>query len=142
MSQSERNVRIAFVGAALPDTERFHNLAFSRAGAMFISNLLGGMADAGARPDQIFSFIAIQAYPRGKRLFCFEPKARLENGQEVTFVPFINLPVVKYVTVSAMTAVYLLAWAWRSRNTHRVIYTFNLSMPSGLFTLIAARLTS
>jgi glycosyltransferase involved in cell wall biosynthesis len=141
MSGSGGDVRIAFVGAALPDNERFHNFAFSRAGAMFISNLLGSMAEAGARPDTIISFVSIQAYPRGERLFSFEPNACLENGQEVTFVPFVNLPVVKYLTISALTAIYLMGWAWRCRKSRRIIYTFNLSLPSGVFTLAAARLT-
>lgn len=141
MRESEPSPAIAFVGAATPDTKKFQTSAFSRAGAMFITNLLTGLAAAGARPTKIFSFVSVEAFPRGDRVFCFEPKALLENGQEVTFVPFINLPVVKYVTISFLTAIYLVAWAFRARKTKRIIYTFNLSLPSGLFTLIAARLT-
>jgi glycosyltransferase involved in cell wall biosynthesis len=63
------------------------------------------------------------------------------DGLRVSFVPFLNVPVLKQLTLGAGTALALLKWGWDTRSSPcRVVYVFNLTAPSGVFVLAAARL--
>ena len=65
----------------------------------------------------------------------------LEDGTPVRSVAFVNIPVLKELTIGTAVMLRLLAWGWRNRKRRaRVVSTFNLSVPPGLFTLVAARL--
>jgi glycosyltransferase involved in cell wall biosynthesis len=132
---------LAFVGPVVPDAPQFHGPAFSRAAAMFLNNLLQAIAAAGVTPDRILSFVPVPAFPRSRRLWCREASVTTAEGLHVSFVPFVNIPVAKQITLGLGTAVGLMKWAWRTRQARRrVVYVFNLTSPSGLFVLAAARL--
>jgi glycosyltransferase involved in cell wall biosynthesis len=132
---------LAFVGPVVPDTPRFHGPAFSRAAAMFLNNLLQAIAEAGVTPNRIFSFVPVPAFPRSRRLWCREASVTTAEGLQVSFVPFVNIPIAKQITLGLGTALGLVKWAWSTRSARRrVVYVFNLTSPSGLFVLAAARL--
>ena len=132
---------LAFVGPVVPDTPRFHGPAFSRAAAMFLTNLLQAMTAAGVTPNRIFSFVPVPAFPRSRRLWCREASVTTAEGLQVSFVPFVNVPIAKQITLGLGTALGLMKWAWNTRSARRrVVYVFNLTSPSGLFVLAAARL--
>jgi glycosyltransferase involved in cell wall biosynthesis len=137
----EPQFRLAFVGPVVPDIPRFHGPAFSRAAVMFLNNLLQSISAAGVRPDKVFSFVPMPAFPRSTRLWCRERSITIGEGLRVSFVPFLNVPILKQITLGLGTAIALLKWGWDTRSTpFRVVYVFNLTTPSGVFVLAAARL--
>jgi len=108
---------------------------------MFLTNLLKSMNAAGLRTDRVLSFVPVPAFPRSSRLWCAEPPLTIAGELPVTFVPFVNVPFLKQFTLSIGTALLLIKWGWDTRGAaRRVVYVFNLTAPSGLFVLAAARL--
>lgn len=134
-------IALAYVGSIVPDEPEYHNPAFSRAGVMFQQNLLEGLKRAGLVPSQIFSVRPIQSFPGGNRLWVKKERAHLGQGMFVTLLPFLNLTPLKQFVIGVATLWALLVWGWRTRGiAHRVVYTFNLTVPPGLSTLLGARL--
>jgi glycosyltransferase involved in cell wall biosynthesis len=130
---------VVYVGTVVPDTPEFQGPAFSPPGYLFQLNLLKGLSDAGMaievltqRPQQLF--------PRGSGIWYREGSVELSPGLCARLVPFLNLPVLRPLTVGLwiVRAVYRLARTARPNPV--VICTYNLTEPPGLFTLIAARL--
>ena len=59
----------------------------------------------------------------------------------MTLVSFLNITPLKQITVGIATVLHLSLWRWRTRRARfRVVYTYNLTVPPGLFTLLGARL--
>jgi len=137
----QEHIALAFVGPVVPDSPRFHGPAFSRAAVMFVTNLLKGMSAAGLRTDCVLSFVPIPSFPRSSRLWCRERPITVADDLRVSFIPFVNLPYVKQFTLSVGAALMLMKWGWSTRHAgQRIVYVFNLTVPSGLFVLAAARL--
>ena len=140
-SQDDTGIVLAFIGSVVPDRPEFQNPAFNRAGNMFQENLLFALSAAGLPPDNILSQPPIQSFPRSRLIWSSGARLKLANGMQVRVGPFLNLPVLRPLTVGLAILINLIIWGWRHRNIpHRVVYTFNLTEPPGLFTLIGARL--
>jgi glycosyltransferase involved in cell wall biosynthesis len=136
---STSNVALAFVGTLVPDETNFHNSAFSRAGNMYQENLITGLSRAGLPPDTILSQHPMASFPRGKLWFRGR-KAVLTSGIVIRLVGFINLVPLRILTVGLAVLLHLLRWGWHTRHQRRIVYTYNLTEPPGLFTLVAARI--
>ena len=132
---------IAFVGCMVPDEPDFHGPAFNRAGQMFQQGLLDGLTAAGLGPDTILCFEPIPAFPRGRRLVGRFGTYTTRTGTSVNLLPFVNIHPFKWLTLGLAVLIALARWSWRCRGRRRIIYCVNLTMPPGLFTWIAARLT-
>ena len=135
-------IALAFVGCVVPDEPQYQSVAaFSRSGNMFQTNLLTSIGSAGIPVSTVISPIPIQSWPSGRQLLVGSSRYRLEGGIAVTSLSFINVPLLKQLTIGLAVFVRLLIWGWRNRKCKaRVVSTYNLSVPPGLFTLIAARL--
>jgi glycosyltransferase involved in cell wall biosynthesis len=103
-------------------------------------NLVLGFRNAGLSPSIIISYLPIPSFPRGKSLWVRGENTLLEEGIPVRMVSFINLTPLKQVAIGLAAMWNLLKWAWRVRGCERVVYQFNLTVPPGMFTLLAARL--
>ncbi|HYN08271.1 MAG TPA: glycosyltransferase [Vicinamibacterales bacterium] len=134
------DIAMAFIGAIVPDAPVFHGPAFNRAGQMFQQELVLAMARAGLRPTAIFSVEPVPAFPRSRRLLGQSGRIALPNGLVVQFLPFVNIHVLKPLTAGLSTLAALLSWGWRHRGRPRLVHCINLTMPPGLFILVAARL--
>jgi glycosyltransferase involved in cell wall biosynthesis len=133
------DVALSFVGTLVPDEESFHNSAFSRAGNMYQENLVSALSSAGLQPDLILSQHPVAGFPRGQLWFRGR-KVSLRDGTMVKLVGFINILPLRIVTVGLAVLVQLVRWGWRARGSKRIVYIYNLTEPSGLITLLAARL--
>ena len=130
-----------FVGAVVPDEAAFHNPAFSRAGQMCQQNLLLGMKHAGAPASAVLAAQPIPSFPRARRLWVGKGRTTLPEGIEVTLLPFLNVTPLKQITIGLAMLWHILRWGWRNRRTRRrIVLTYNLSVPPGVFTWLAARL--
>lgn len=132
---------MAFVGCVVADERRFRTTAFNRAGNMFQTNLLAGLREAGAPVSTVVSPVPIQSMPSGRSLFVRSHHYRLDEITTVDSLAFVNILAFKQVTIGLGVLKRLLAWGWRHRKSkNRVVCTFNLSVPPGAFTLLAARM--
>ncbi len=134
-------VKLLYIGSVLPDRPEFHTNTFSRAGSMFQENLLTGLKTAGLLPSEIISIRQIQSFPRGGIFYVGKEYTELNNKMQVTLLPFLNITPVKQMAIGTLTLLHILLWGWRTRHArHRVVYTYNLTVPPGFFTLLGARL--
>jgi glycosyltransferase involved in cell wall biosynthesis len=134
------DVELAFVGTVIPDLPSFWNEACNRAGNMFQERMLAALDEAGLPASLIVSQRPVRLFPRSRVLYVRASRHELESGLSVRMVPFVNLPILRPLTVGAMVVVELMRWRGASRSSRRVVLTYNLTEPSGLFTLIVARL--
>jgi glycosyltransferase involved in cell wall biosynthesis len=140
-NEHQTRIALAFVGIVVPDEPKYHSVAFSRAGNMFQTNLLSSIASAGITASTIISPIPVQSWPSGNRLLVRGSKYRLKDGTEISSLPFVNVPLLKQLTIGVAAMQRLLVWGWRNRKSEfRVVCTFNLTVPPAVFTLMAARL--
>ncbi len=134
-------VALAFVGAVVPEKAAFHTAAFSRGGQIYQQEMLEGLARAGLPASEIISIIPIPSYPKSDRLWVSACREEIVEGAEVRLLPFLNVSPVKQAMIGVFTVIELVRWGWRSRGVpNRVVFTYNLTVPPGLFTLIGAKL--
>jgi glycosyltransferase involved in cell wall biosynthesis len=129
------------VGTVVPDREEFHNPAFSRAGQMCQQNLLLGMKHAGAPASAVLAAQPVPAFPRARRIWLPGGRTTLPEGIEVTLLPCLNITPLKQVTIGLGVLWGILRWGWQNRRARRrIVFTYNLSVPPGAITWLAARL--
>jgi glycosyltransferase involved in cell wall biosynthesis len=133
-------IELAFVGTVVPDRPEFRNAAFSRAGNLYQERFLAGLAANGHAPSLVVSAMPCPSFPGSRTLFVRGSGVALDSGVPVSLVPYLNVTPLKQLSVGWSASVRLVAWAWRARGRKRIIYTYNLSVPPGLLTLVAARL--
>jgi len=136
----ESCIAFAFVGQVVADGAIFQDPAFSRAGQMFQENLLVGLKHAGIAPSVIISAFPVRAFPRSRRIFYCGDKQTIAEGMRVTQVPFVNITPLKETSIGIATAWLLIRWGLRCRGKRRVVFTYNLTVPPGIFTLLGAKL--
>lgn len=134
-----RKIALAYVGSIVPDGAEFRNSAFSPAGQMFQANLLSGLKIFGLDQIEIFACMPIPAFPGG-RFWVRGRKAELAAGLPLRLVSFVNILFLKQLMIGIAVCIRLLQWAWRNRTNERVVLTYNLTVPPGLFTLLAAKI--
>jgi glycosyltransferase involved in cell wall biosynthesis len=138
---NSRVMELAYIGCVVPDTPSFRNRAFSRAGNMFQSNLLDGLKAAGMEPSLVLSCRPLPAYPASRIVVASSARARLSCGIPITLLPILNITPLKQVLLGFSVLLRLLCWGWKHRGAStRVVYTFNLTVPPAMFTLLAGRL--
>lgn len=131
---------MAFVGTVVPDEPAYHNTAFSRAGNMYQRNLLHAMEEAGLPASIALSQCPQRAFPMSRVLRFPGASDVLDSGLRVHLVPFLNLPFLRPLTVGIAVLISLIRWARQHRNVpSKIVYSFNLTEPPGLFTWVAAR---
>ncbi len=129
------------VGSVVPDRREFHTRAFSRAGQMCQQNLLLGMKHAGAPASAVLAAQPIPSFPHTRRIWLGKGRTTLPEGIEVTLLPFVNITPLKQLMIGLFTSWRILQWGWRNRKTpQRVVLTYNVSVPPGIFTWAAAKL--
>lgn len=131
---------LAYIGSVVPDSPEYRNLAFSPAGNMFQENLLAGLQAGGTTPSLVLSCRPVPAFPRSSRLAVKSARGRLGCGIPVRLIPFVNFSPVKQLVIGLAVFCSLLWWGWKNRAAHaRIVYSYNLTVPPGLFTLLAAK---
>jgi glycosyltransferase involved in cell wall biosynthesis len=89
----------------------------------------------------VLSYRVIQSFPGSKTLWAKGADFQTPEGIPVHLVPFLNLTPLKQLMIGVMTTLSLLQWNWRHRRTpHRIVCTYNLTVPPGIFVWLGARL--
>jgi glycosyltransferase involved in cell wall biosynthesis len=131
---------IVYVGSVLPAAAKFHDPAFSPAGNLFQLNLLRGLVDGGVRLRAVLTQRPMRSFPRSSTLWCPPGREDLGDGLPATHLPFLNLPLLRPISVGMMVVAGVWRAARRVERGHLIVCTYNLSEPPGLFSLMAARL--
>lgn len=138
--QSTDTLHLAFVGSVVPDRADFWGPAFSRAGNMWQENLLGALQTAGMTAEIILSQRPIRVWPRGPHFCCFARKDHLAGGLPVRLLGFVNVPVLRRLTVGISVMLGLWRWGRRLPTGARVVLCYNLTDPQASWILQGARL--
>jgi hypothetical protein len=134
------DIAMAFVGTLVPENAGFRNAAFSWGGHIFQKGMVLGLSKLGFTPF-IISSAPIPSYPKERKLWINGGSARLSEGPAIKILPTINVTPIKQLFAGLASMLEIAKWGWRKRSARsRVVYTYNLSMPPGLFTLVGARL--
>jgi len=136
----KRPLRLIFVGAVVPDTPTYVGAAFNRAGNLLQVNVLRAIRDAGVPQVLVLSQRPVRLFPRSKFLFQRGEWVTVGDDIRVWLVPFLNLPILRQLTVGLTVGASIAREAWKHRHQRVVVCTLNLSEPPGLFTWLAARL--
>jgi glycosyltransferase involved in cell wall biosynthesis len=134
-------IALAFVGAVVPDEPRYHTPSFSRSGNNFQVQLIQGLARRGTFDIEVFSARQIPSYPRSATVWMPADREYLDGTILVRLLPFPNLTLLKQFVIGVGVLFSLIFWGWRKRKLgDRVVLTYNVTMPPGVFTLLGARL--
>jgi len=141
--KNPEKIAVAYVSMAVPDTPQFRNNGLHSGLNTFMNNVLFGLrADASAEVEA-FSGLPMQSFPRGRRAIVRTQRLDLAPGIMATGVPFVNITPLKQLTIGLSMLWHLVGWGIRSRGTrHRIVLSYNISVPPLAFTLVAALLTN
>jgi glycosyltransferase involved in cell wall biosynthesis len=105
--------------------------AISVAGEIAQLGILNGFDKLGKNIDRIISYCPNRVYPNGPLIY----KGGLKNmsGRKINFLPYINLPVIRWITLNIALIFSLIGFASRG---DAVIF-YNYSYPSGWAGLIS-----
>ncbi len=135
------NVALAYVGLVVPDSSTYHNPAFNRSGNMFQENWLIAIKEAGLVPDVILSQQPLRLFPHSSVIWSPRKRVRLSSGLCVYLMPFLNLRILRQLSIGLVIVLKLVLWGWSHRQArNRIVFTYNLTEPSGIFTYVAARM--
>src|ERR1035437_2535858 len=132
---------VAYVSLAVPDAPEFRNRALHNNGNTFMRNVLFGLRSDPFAEVRAFSAVPMPSFPRNWQVIV--PAQQLDLAPEITAngVPYINITPIKQMSIGISMLWYLIRWGLRVKhNKHRVIFSFNISVPPLAFTLAAARL--
>ncbi len=99
----------------------------SVSGDKHAKGIIRGLSSVQSNTLDVFTVLPMRTFPRGKRLF--PPRGTFSLGERVRahYVPYVNLPVLKQITILCALLGKLLAWAFRTRNEpQRTIMSYNL----------------
>ena len=136
-------IAIAYVSLAVPNNPQFCNPGLNTNGNIFMHNVLFGLRADGSSHVEAFSAVPVPSFPRSPRVIVPTQRLDLAPGITATGVPFVNITPLKQLTMGLSMAWHLVGWGIRSRGSqHRIIFSYNISVPPLAFTLAAAFLTS
>jgi glycosyltransferase involved in cell wall biosynthesis len=126
---------------AVPDTPEFRNHALHNNGNTFMQNVLLGLRSDPCAEVTAFSAVPVPSFPRGHRIMVWPQMLELSPGVMAIGVPFINITPIKQLSIGLSMLCHLVRWGWRERHKkHRVVFSFNISVPPLLFILAGAYL--
>ncbi len=139
-SQSD-TIHMLFVGSVVPDNRKYVNSSFSRAGNLCQSSLISALNKETIHIDKIISVRPVPSYPSTRRLFFLRKTMLMNNCIVLEIMPFLNITPLKQLTLGVVAAIAILKWALSIKNGDwKIIYTFNITVPPGIFILLIKRI--
>jgi glycosyltransferase involved in cell wall biosynthesis len=136
---SGAEIAFAYVGSLVPDEPRFHNAAFNRSGQLYQQELLLGLRRSGLHSSMILSVTPTPAYPNSGKIWIRGGAAEGPEALPLNLFSFLNITPFKQIMIGVATVWHLLLWKWRTRQAElRIVYSYNLTVPPGVFTLLGA----
>ena len=137
-----KDVVLSFVTLLEYDESLYSCPAIHRHGQHFRKTVIASLGKRFLR-TKVFSAKPTVAFPRGKQLFVGGNRFALADGTLIENVPFINVTPFKQIGIGLSMVWKILCWRFHNiACRHRIIFSFNLSVPHALFILIAARVVN
>jgi glycosyltransferase involved in cell wall biosynthesis len=140
MRDKEQPIQIAFVGTPIPEEKCTRSPACSVAGNKFQLNLVRSVQRAGDCKFHVLSVHPVAMFPKSREWFVGAGTDIIDDQTSSQGVPFINLPVIKQLSIAWMIFCWLGIWLWRVRSCRRVVFVYNVFAPFSLPVLAATRL--
>ena len=120
---------ILFISALAPDREGYRNPAFTRSG----NNVLMGIADAlVSNSDEDVEFVShpvLPSFPNGK-LWVGKKTDTLDNGAKISFLPTLNVKILKTWMWGKFCRGIIKKWAKRHKGERLRVLLYNTYHPS------------
>jgi glycosyltransferase involved in cell wall biosynthesis len=115
-----------FISSVVPDTDEYHNAAFTRSG----NNVLAGIAEAlwSEGNCDMLSFMPTPSYPRGK-FWIGSKTVTFESGLTVYYAPILNIKIIKNLFEGIYTHFWLRKWAKRHKTEDNTVLVYNIYDP-------------
>lgn len=140
-ARPQSRIALAFVGTVVPDEPRYRTQAFNRAGNNFQYQLITGLGHELPADVEVFAVQPIASSAGGTARWIKARREPLDSRNTVQLLAFPNLTPLKQIIIGLEVLSCLARWGWRNRTMQeRVVLTYNLTVPPGLFTLIGARI--
>lgn len=117
---------LLFISSIVPDTEYYHNAAFTRSG----QNVMKGIADALCEEQdvELVSCRPLPSFPNGP-LWVKSSTDTTDKGQLIHFLPTLNLLFVKNIVWGIYAYIYMLKWARKHKDERRDVLVYNIYVP-------------
>lgn len=106
---------------------------------MSVHYLLNGLKRSGVQLDKILSAYPVPSFPATKRLYYPKSCLQFDNELNINMIPFINVTPIKQLSMGMASYFEIVRWGNKAGPGDKVIFTFNISVPPGIFLLAAAR---
>jgi glycosyltransferase involved in cell wall biosynthesis len=131
--------KVLFISSVIPDDPMLITPAFSRAGNMCVNYLLSGMKRSGVLVDKLLSAYPVPSFPTTKQLYFPKSRCQLNNELNIDTLSFINVSPIKQLSLGISSYFEIVKWGRNAGPGDKIIFTFNISVPPGIFLLKAAR---
>lgn len=132
---------VNFVGAVVPEREAAPEKACSVAGNRFQLSLLARLREVSGISVALTSYRPAVMFPKSKLIIQL-PNKRYKLGiYEQSQVSFVNVLILKQVTMALSIFLELLVWGYSRRKHRRVMLAYNVFSPIAIPTLLAAWMT-
>lgn len=101
--------------------------------------LLLGLKRSHADVDKILSVFPIPSFPSSKQLYCASSRIKLNDDVNLDMLPIFNVTPVKQFMLGVSAYSEIVKWGRMAGPGEKIIFTFNITVPPGVFVLRAAR---
>lgn len=132
-SSEKKDIKVAFVGFAVPEDSVWRKTGVGRAGNLAQNGFVEALLTSGVGLDRVWSFQPVAVWPRGGKVFSSGEIVRLDCGATARLMPLVNLPVVRECVRLMSLAVAMFKWAICNRKSSRVVVVYNIFFPQAIF---------
>jgi len=135
------SVCLAFIGTAISKELCERSSTCSVAGNKYQLGIIRGLEKAFDRPIHVVSVWPVAMYPHSRTIFSPWQTCRVGNLITARMIPFVNLPILKQVTMLLSIFAHLVVWLLRERKSDkRIVLVYNVFSPFSLAVLGATKL--
>lgn len=138
-------IKILFFGSCVAEKDISYLIANEKGQVQFAAQkvcwlFIKGVEACLTACDLLLS-LRVSSYPTFRKFFVLNLKGRQRtNGQIITYVPYINLPGLRYISTIMIAMFRLLRWRWQTRGgPKRCIIVYAMYQPHIIPTWLVAR---
>lgn len=131
---------ITLLAPVLPEDMCNRTTDCNASGNKFQIQFLDALREASGVSPAIFSVLPVGAFPKSRTLFVRSGPITFNNGLQGWLIPFVNVLILKQLTMGLAILFYLLKWLWQHRHMRRFVLVCNLYPPMSLPVILATRL--
>jgi glycosyltransferase involved in cell wall biosynthesis len=143
----EDQIKILFFGSCVAEEDLSYIISNERGQVQFAAQkvcwfFIKGVEACLTACDLLLS-LRVSSYPVFQKVFVFNLKHRqCANGRTITYVPYVNLPGIRYISTVIMALFHLSRWLWQTKNSsERCIIVYAMYQPHIIATWLVSQLT-